>query len=404
MSKKISVGTAVGLMAITAAVTFIITSNVSLNMFNKKIGNVSEKQEFYSKLSEADSFARHYYAGEINEKKLLDDIALGYINGLGDPYAAYYSAEQYVALSAENTGVSTGLGFLWDKDPSGYFRITGIIEGKSAEENGLEPGDIIMAVNNTNIIAYPGGASEAAKLFTAAEGTKVKLHLKRINEDGTVEFINSDLFSTTTEIISVSGRMINSIGYIRISEFNENTPGQFDQVLDRLMEKGAKGYIFDMRGNSGGSINALGQILERLLPAGEIVRAYYNNYDEAVISAENDDCVSGKLAVLINNGTKGEAELFAYALRDNAAAVTVGKTTYGKGVLQETYKLSDGSAVKLSIASLQTASSGNFTGRGLKPDFDVNLSAEIDPFKLSGSEQLLYDEQLIKAVEAAETN
>lgn len=404
MNKKVSLGVTVGLMALTAAVTFVVTGNISLEIFNKKVSGVNEKQEQYSKLAEADSFARNYYIGEIDETELSDDIAAGYINGLNDPYAVYYSADEAASLTSEYTGSSIGLGFSWEKDSSGYIRVSGVIENTSADEYGMKPGDIIMAVNNTNIISYPGGYSEAVKLFSSAEGTKVKLHIKRTAEDGTAEFSNYDLISSRTEIISVTGRMIGTTGYIRISAFNDNTPKQFEDLLDTLKSEGAEKYIFDVRDDQGGSMDALSEILDDILPAGDIVRAYYKDHDETVISATDDASLDAPMVVLVNNGTKGEAELFAFALRDEKGAVTVGKTTYGKGYLQEIFRCSDGSAVKISTASLRTKNSGEFNGRGLKPDHDVTLSAGVEPFRLSAEEQEKYDAQLIKAIEAAETN
>lgn len=399
MSKKISVGVTIGLMAITAAVTFVITGNVSLELFNKKVRSVGEKQEFYSKLSEADSFARSNYINPIDEAALMDDIVSGYINGLNDPYAAYYTAEQYASLTDRSTGYNLGLGFTWEKDPGGYVKINGVVANSSADEYGLAAGDIIMAVNNTNIIAYPGGYSAAVKLFSAPEGTKVKLHVKRINEEGGTEFLNVDLISAKTEVISVTGRIINNVGYVRISEFNALTASQLESVIGSLTGSGAVGFVFDVRDNEGGTVEALGQTLDVIIPAGEIVRAYYPVYDEPIVVTTDEKSLDAPMTVLINNGTKGEAELFAYALKDEKNAITVGKNTFGKGVIQDTFKCSDGSAVRFSVASLRTKNSGDFTGKGLKPDHDVSLAAEVEPFKLSPSEQDIYDEQLIKALE-----
>lgn len=404
MGKKVSIGVTIGLMAITAAVTFIITGNVSLELFNEKVRSVGEKQEFYSKLSEADSFARNNYINQIDEAALMDDIVSGYINGLNDPYAAYYTAEQFASLTDRSTGYNLGLGFTWEKDQGGYVKINGIVANSSADEYGLAVGDIIMAVNNTNIIAYPGGYSAAVKLFSAPEGTKVKLHIKRFNENGGTEFLNVDLISSKTEIISVTGRIKEDIGYVRISEFNALTASQLEEVIGKLKEMGAVKFIFDVRDNEGGTVEALAQTLDVLVPAGEIVRAYYPVYDEPLIVTTDEKNLDAPMVVLVNNGTKGEAELFAFALRDEKNAVTVGKNTYGKGVIQQTFKCSDGSAVKFSIAALRTKNSGDFTGKGLKPDYDVVLSAEVEPFKLSPAEQDIYDEQLIKAFEAAATN
>ena len=189
MKKKISIGITIGLMAITAAVTFMITSNVTLEMFNNKIKSVSEKQEFYSKLSEIDTYSRTHYIGDIDETRLIEGMVRGYIGGVGDIYAEYLTAEEYAKRQTGQTGVSVWLGFNYEKEPSGYIRITDVPPGTSAEESGLLAGDIITAVNNTDVIAFEGGYDEAVSLFSCEEGTRVKLYVKRTNDDGTNDFI-----------------------------------------------------------------------------------------------------------------------------------------------------------------------------------------------------------------------
>lgn len=402
MNKKISLGTVIGLIALTAAVTFVISSNFSLRTFNEKVRSVSEKESFYNKLSETDTLARTYYISDINDKDMPDDIVKGYINGLDDPYSAYLTPEEYAAAASEYSGSVIGLGFSWEKDVSGYPRVTDVTAGSSADEYGIRAGDIVMAVNNTNILAYPGGYTEAVKLFTSPEGTKVRLHTKRINEDGVAEFFNPDLASSYNDIISVTGRIKDKTAYIHITEFDDATPEQFRDVLDQLKNKGAEKYIFDVRDNRGGKAESLTAVLDVLLPPCEAARAFYKATDEPYIVTEDEESLDAPMAVLINNGTKGEAELFAYILKDEKNAVTVGRTSFGKGVIQETYKCSDGSAVRFSVASVQTRSRFNFTGIGIKPDYDVAQNTESDPFKLSATEQELYDSQLIKAYEIIE--
>lgn len=404
MSKSIPIGAVIGLMAATSAVTFIIASNVSLDIFNEKVSSVSEKENLYSKLSEADLFARTNYVGEIDEDKMSDSIVKGYLNGLSDPYAVYYSADEYSSRAEEYTGFQTGLGFSYEKDTSGYAKITSITEGSAADESKLQVNDIIMAVNNVNLLAYPGGYTEAVKLFSSAEGTKVKLQIKRTDEDDKIDFENIDLVSTTNEIISVTGRVNDDkTAYIHISEFNDTTSEQFKNVLSDVLEKGAEKFIFDVRDNAGGKISALTDVLEQILPKGEMARAYYKSESKVLIETKDDDELSYPVAVLINNGTKGEAELFAYILKDEKEAVTIGKTSYGKGVIEEIFICSDGSAIEFSVATMQSNSKVNFTGIGLKPDYDVNQTAEINPYKLSVSEQDKYDTQLVKAYSVINT-
>lgn len=400
MKIKVSLGITIGLMAITAAVTFIITSNVTLDMFNNKIKSVSEKQEFYSKLSEIDTYSRTHYIGEIDEAKLIEGMVQGYIGGVGDGYAEYLTAEEYAKRQNEQTGVSVWLGFNYEKEPGGYIKITEVHPGTSAEETGLLVGDIITAVNNTDVIAFEGGYDEATSLFKCEEGTRVKLYVKRTNDDGTSDFITYNVVAQRSEQVTVTGRVIDAIGYIKISSFTDKTESQLKAKLDELISAGASGLIFDLRNNKGGSLDSLQKCLDHIIGAGTAVTAEYKNgTTEAVVVCTESEEIKMPMSVIVNQNTAGSSELFAFALADKCSAHTVGKTTAGKGYLQTAYTCSDGSVVMLSTAILRTDSSGDFNGTGLKPEFDVALSSEIDLNQISDEAALLTDAQLIKALE-----
>ena len=403
MNKKISLGITIGLMALTAAVAFIITYNFSLNVFNQKVKSVTEKEDFYTNLSELDKYVRANFYTDINEDDLLKGIMTGYVTGLDDQYAAYYTKKEYESLHAKDSGVSVGLGFTWDKEESGYIRIIEVTENSSSAEMGLVAGDIITAVNNTDVIAFEGGYDEAVSLFSCDEGTKVKLHIKRISPEGIAEFFSVDVVSTTTEIISVSSRVIDNTGYIKITDFNGKTPEQFKKNLDSVIEQGATSLIFDVRNNAGGLMDSFGETLDYILGDGDIVTADYKDESEVVIKTTEAEKITLPMVVLVNQKTESNAELFAFALRDNADAQVVGSVTFGKGVMQTTQQLADGSAVMITVATLHTAESGNFNGVGLKPNFEVVFPESVDLTLLTEDQQAEKDTQLAKALEVAAT-
>ena len=403
--KKVSIGITIGLMAITASVTFVVTGNLTLKMFNEKIRSVNEKQEFYSKLSEIDTYIRTHFVSDIDESRLQEGMVSGYIDGLGDIYAEYLSADEYAARLTEESGVTDGLGFNYEKEAGGYIRITEIIPGSSAEEAGLEAGDIVTAVNNTDVIAFSGGYDEAVTLFSCAEGTRVKLYVKRTSETGSVDFINYDVISQRTEKISVTGELTGDAGYIKISGFTEKTESQLLAALDELISSGAGRLIFDVRGTKGGSPEQLEACLDHILGAGDIVTAEYpGGNSEVIVSCTEAEKIRMPMSVIVDNGTEGMAELFAFALRDNAQAHTIGRTTAGRGYLQTPYTCSDGSVLMLSTAVLKTANSGNFDLAGLKPEFDVSPPEEApDTSQMTEEEKLLADPQLMKALEVTDS-
>lgn len=404
MNKKISLGITIGLMALAAAVTFVITYNFSLNVFNSKVRNVSERESIYAKLSEMDSYVRANFYNDIDEEELINSIMNGYISGLDDRFAKYYSAEEYAQQTQKESGVTIGFGFEWDKEESGYIKITSVTANSVADKAGLVAGDVITAVNNTNVIAYENGYDEAVTLFNCEEGTKIKLHIKRINGEGISEFFSVDIVSEKSEIISVTGRLIDeNIAYVKITTFNEKTPDQFRTVLNRLISEGAESAIFDLRNNLGGLTDSLEGVLDVLLGDGDIVTAYYKDSSEVVVHTTEAEKIRIPMAVLVNANTASCSELFAFALRDEANAQIVGTDTYGKGIMQKTHKLSGGAAVKITVATLQTKNSGNYNGIGVKPNFEVALPAEIDLNTISEQQQLVDDTQLIKAIEVVST-
>lgn len=403
MNKKISLGITIGLMALAAAVTFIITYNYSLNVFNSKVKSVSEKESIYTRLSEMDKYVRSNYINDIDEEMLNDSIMNGYIAGLDDRFAKYYSAEEYAQQTQKESGIDVGLGFSYEKEASGYIKITEITPNSSSETAGLLVGDVITAINNTDVIAFEGGYDEAVKLLICDEGTKVKLHVKRTNLEGVSEFFAVEVVSERTEIVSVTGRLIDKIAYIKITTFNEKTPEQFGTVLNRLIGEGAEMLIFDVRDNLGGLTESLQGTLDQVLGDGDIVTAHYRDSSEVVIRTTEANQIKMPMAVLVNGNTASCSELFAFALRDEANAQIVGTKTYGKGVMQKTHKLAGGAAVKITVATLQTKNSGNYNGVGITPNFEVALPTEVELALLTEEQQLESDTQLIKAIEVVST-
>lgn len=403
MNKKISLGITIGLMALSAAVTFMITYNFSLNVFNSKVRSVAEREVIYAKLSEMDKYVRANFISDIDEDMLTNSIMGGYASGLNDRYAQYYSAEEYAQQTQKESGVTVGLGFSWDKEESGYVKITSVMANSSADRAGLVAGDVITAVNNTDVIAYEKGYDEAVSLFNCDEGTKVKLHIKRLNDEGISEFFPVEVVSEKTEIISVTGRLIDNIAYIKITTFNEKTPEQFGNTLNRLISDGAEMAVFDVRDNLGGLTASLQSALDCILGDCDVVTAYYKDSSETVIHTSEAEQIKMPMAVLVNGSTASCSELFAFALRDEANAQIVGTQSYGKGVMQKTHKLSGGAAIKITVATLQTKNSGDYNGTGIKPNFEVALPADVDLSTLPEEDQLLYDSQLTKAIEVVST-
>lgn len=390
MNKKISLGVAICFMAIAAAITFTITMFFSLNVFNNKIANVDEREHLYKKLSEIDTYVRNQYLGDIDEEELLDYVARGYMVGINDKYAAYMTQEEYKYYQQENEGTLVGIGTTARKDDSGYILIVDVKENSPAEAAGIQAGDLIVKVNDEDILTI--GYTQAMSNIKGEEGTKVNLTLRREGEDYSVELTRKNIQSSTVEY-----RVIDENGYIKVSKFDETTVDDFKYAVSDLKSQGVKGLIFDVRNNPGGLLDSVADVLDYLLPEGDLVSETNKKGETKVLRTSDSSCVELPMVVLVDGETASAAELFAADLRDFKVAELVGQNTYGKGIMQGAFPLEDGSAIKMTIAYYNPHSGVNFDGVGLKPDYEVALTTE-QKLNFDTLDETS-DPQLMKAIE-----
>ncbi len=389
MNKKISLGIAISLVAIGCAITFVLTWTVSLNVYNSKLGTSEKYEGVYAKLREIDATVRQNYIGTVSDDALEASTINGYIAGIGDKYASYIAPSAYYELQQTQSGVILGAGFEAEEDSSGYLKITTVYKGSSAELNGVLSGDIITAIDGKSLLSMQPG--QAMERLSGEVGTRLALQLLRDGESISVNLIRQQL-----EIESVSTRILdNNIGYIQISSFNAKTAEQFATALNTLNAVGAKALIIDVRQNPGGIVSALKPILNQFVPSAIAATVEYSDGSrKTLIETDSTNSITMPTAVLVDGGTVSAAELFASVLRDEAGALIVGSQTFGKGVMQNTYEFSDGSALTLSVGKIYTKS-GTWNETGLKPDYSVDLAGGAIPGNISDDA----DSQLQKAIE-----
>lgn len=389
MNKKISLGIAISLVAIGCAITFVLTWTVSLNVYNSKLGTSEKYEGVYAKLREIDATVRQNYIGTVSDDALEASTINGYIAGIGDRYASYIAPSAYYELQQTQSGVILGAGFEAEEDSSGYLKITTVYKGSSAELNGVLSGDIITAIDGKSLLSMQQG--QAMERLSGEVGTRLALQLLRDGESISVNLIRQQL-----EIESVSTRILDgNIGYIQISSFNAKTAEQFATALNTLNAVGAKALIIDVRQNPGGIVSALKPILNQFVPSAIAATVEYSDGSrKTLIETDSTNSLTMPTAVLVDGGTVSAAELFASVLRDEAGALIVGSQTFGKGVMQNTYEFSDGSALTLSVGKIYTKS-GTWNETGLKPDYSVDLAGGAIPGNISDDA----DSQLQKAIE-----
>lgn len=339
MNRKISLGVTIALMSLAAAVAIVITAGFSMFNFNNRMLNLRESEVMYSKLTEIDGYVRQNFYGDIDEDQLLNAVAKGYVSGLGDKYARYLTPEEYSAQMADYEAEKASIGISYVMDPSGYIKVVEVYAGSPAEEAGIEKGDLIVEVDGT--VVNTENYQDMASLVAGEEGTSLEVVVRHDNNDKDVEIVRRSI-----EVPMVTYQQYGNVGYIKIKEFHNNTPEQFDTALDRLIADGAQALIFDVRNNPGGTIDSVIAMLDRLLPEGDLVSATYHDGHTEVLGTSDAEEVNLPMVVITNDQTASAAELFAQAIKDYNKGRTVGTQTYGKGVMQTIYPLSDGGALR----------------------------------------------------------
>lgn len=373
MSKKVSLGVAATVTLIAMAVTFSMTMTVSMNMFNNTVSSVKNKERMYNKLSEVDRYVRANEYFDINDDTLNDTIASGYMLGISDRYARYYSAKAYSERVGLANGRLMGIGVAVVKDPSsGYARIIRVYDNTPATNVGLEVGGFITAIGDTSTRSMSDTAAMTSALL-GEEGSIVSIkYLTPLREEQSFEIAHANY---TTPSISTVRLMDNGVGYLRIDSFTSGTAVEFRNAVNSLTNQGATSLIFDLRDNSGENLNAALVATDYCVPSGLIAQSQDKGGNVTDLRMSDENEITLPMVCLVNGSTASGAELFANALRKMAGSTIVGSTTAGKGVLlSDPQSLSDGSAVVITVGILLDNEGKNWNGTGLTPDVDASLT------------------------------
>lgn len=373
MNKKVSLGVAATVTLIAMAVTFSMTMTVSMNMFNNTVSSVKNKERMYNKLSEVDRYVRANEYFDINDDTLNDTIASGYMLGISDRYARYYSAKAYSERVGLANGRLMGIGVAVVKDPSsGYARIIRVYDNTPATNVGLEVGGFITAIGDTSTRSMSDTAAMTSALL-GEEGSIVSIkYLTPLREEQSFEITHANY---TTPSISTVRLMDNGVGYLRIDSFTSGTAVEFRNAVNSLTNQGATSLIFDLRDNSGENLNAALVATDYCVPSGLIAQSQDKGGNVTDLRMSDENEITLPMVCLVNGSTASGAELFANALRKMAGATIVGSTTAGKGVLlSDPQSLSDGSAVVITVGILLDNEGKNWNGTGLTPDVDASLT------------------------------
>ena len=387
--KEYTAGVLTGVLVVTLAVGGV--KFVQQRQYNGVLSDTShvQKIEYLEKLIDQE------YLGEVDNDEMAEGVYAGLVYGLGDVYSRYYTADEYAQETASTDGAYAGIGVSIQKNKNGGVQIAECYEGGPGAEAGLQTGDVITAINDTDVTDME--LSDVVSMIRENKDKTIVLTVLRENEDSSRE-ISVDV--TDVELPSVSGEMIDeSTGYIQITQFTGVTPQQYKYTFAELKDKGMERLVIDLRDNPGGLLTSVCDILREILPEGLIVYTEdkYGNREEETCDGKNK--LDMPLAVLVNENSASASEIFAGAVQDHGVGTIVGTTTYGKGVVQELRQLSDGSAVKLTVSNYYTPNGNSINKVGIKPDVEVKLASV-----LLNKDEITHEEdnQLQKALNVIE--
>ena len=346
-------------------------------------GNAEEQAKISTKMQELQSYIDRFYLFDYDEENVESGIYKGMMAGLGDVYTNYYTPEEYASFMESSNGSYSGIGAMLSQDyNTGIITVVKVFKGSPAAEAGVQSVDILYKVKGEEVTGMD--LNLVVSDLKGEEGTDVEASFMR----GT-DVLDLTLTRRSIEVPTVEYRLItDKIGYISISEFDDVTDDQFIAALDDLNSQGMENLIIDLRDNGGGLVDVTCDILDQLLPEGLIVYTEDKDGNREEETSDAEHYFPGKMAVLVNGNSASASEIFAGAIKDYGVGTLIGTQTFGKGIVQSLFPLSDGSAIKVTVSRYYTPAGNNIHEVGITPDIILEKDTE--------SEE---DNQLQKAID-----
>lgn len=347
-------------------VTALFTSTFQVALGNKVVisKDIYESYKKYNKMIGLEGTIKDDFYQKPKDEDLVNGAIKGLFFGLDDPYSQYYTKEEFERLKEQTSGSYVGIGIYISPTPEDdYITVVAPIEGSPAEKSGIKPGDKIIKVDGKPV--YSKNSDEAVGMMKGKSGTEVELTLNRNGKEFNVKVKREEIVSKSIE----SKILDDEIGYIKITSFSENTYKDFKNALNSLKEKNIKGLVLDVRDNGGGLLDICQKIADELIGEGTIVYTKDNKGNTEYLKSGKGK-VDLPIAILTNKGSASASEILTGAILDNKAGISVGTTTFGKGLVQSVRELKDGTGYKLTTAQYFTPNGDYINGKGIKPTIE----------------------------------
>jgi len=400
ISKKKAIIGAIIIVVITSLLTLGISSKIHITYGMKVEVPKNEFQKYYevyqkySKAMVLENFIKQNYLNDISDEELYEGQLKGLFQSLEDPYSLYMTKEEFSDFMDQTIGTYAGIGVIVTPGEDNLITVVSPIEDTPGERAGLKTGDKIIRVNGKEYTADK--MDEAIKVMKGDPGTSVVLTIMRKDSEGTSELLDKEITRQEIRLVSVNSQMLeNNIGYIRIISFDDLTDEDFKDQLKSLKKQGMKGLIIDLRNNPGGLLDVCANVADELMGEGTIVYTETKNKEREYLTSDKEK-LDLPLTILVNEGSASASEILAGAVQDTKVGVLIGKTTFGKGIVQRIKEFPDGSGFKLTVSEYFTPNGRNIHGKGIEPDIIVELPENIQEI---GVENIKEDTQLQKAIE-----
>lgn len=328
--------------------------------------------EVEGKLNAIDSVLESFYFGDVDDETAKDNIYKAYLSSYGDKYTMYYTADEYKALKESTNGKFYGIGAVCQLSGEGGVLLVDVYDNGAGYQAGLRSGDRVVNVDGRDITDME--LSSAVALIKGDKGTSVTLEVIRGTERLTFSAVRDAVEAKTVSYTLLD----NNIGYLSISQFEEVTTKQFKAAVEDLQSQGMKGLVIDIRNNPGGLLDTVVGMLKYMLPDGLIVYTEDKQGNRKEYKGQDNDEFNLPLAVIVNGNSASASEIFAGAIQDYGKGMIIGTQTYGKGIVQTVKPLTDGSAIKFTIAKYFTPKGQDIHGKGVTPDMVVEYDTDAD--------------------------
>lgn len=383
-SKGFNLISVIIIICITSVVSAVTAGIIVTNNYNLSYSDLSNDKELTDFIKAYSNIVNNYYE-DVDKEKMLDSALNAMLNYLGDNYTTYLTDEQRKALEESLQGTYQGIGVEINKDRV----ITKVTKNGPAEAAGLQAGDKFMSIDGTKLNDTDGNS--VGLLIRGTDKKAVDIVVDRNGEELTFNV----KIGTIEEPAIVYGMQENNIGYIQISKFSRPLTSQMENALKELEANGMEKLIIDLRNNTGGYLDSAETTASLFLKKGKLIYSLEDKNSKEDYYDQTETSRDYPIVVLINNNSASSAEILAAALKDSYGAVLVGQTSYGKGKVQQTYDMKDGSMAKFTSARWLRPTGDCIDKKGIKPDFEVAQTTQTN----ENGEEIIIDTQLVKALE-----